>query len=68
MDTNTRTLAKALTWNALGITVMTALSYPHTGSLLSAFGLSLSASASGFVCFLIHEKIWNGVRWGRRSA
>jgi uncharacterized membrane protein len=68
MDTTTRTLAKAVTWNILGITVMTVLNYPHTGSLAGALWLAVSVSTLGFISYLVHEKAWNAVRWGRRSA
>lgn len=67
MDTMVRTVVKAITWQSLGILTMTALSYPHTGSLAGALSIATSASASGFVFFLLHEKIWNRVRWGRRQ-
>lgn len=66
MDSTRRTIAKAITWQALGIITMAALSYPHTGSLIASLSLAVSASASGFVFFLVHEKVWNAVRWGRR--
>lgn len=68
MDTTRRTILKAITWQTMGVISMAALSYPHTGSLTSALSLAVSASASGFVFFLAHEKIWNAVRWGRKSA
>ncbi|WP_346899549.1 DUF2061 domain-containing protein [uncultured Roseibium sp.] len=68
METMVRTLVKAATWQGLGILTMTALSYPQTGSLTGALSIAVSASASGFVFYLIHEKIWNRVRWGRRPA
>lgn len=67
METSRRTLMKAITWQALGIVTTAALGYPHTGSLWGALSLAVSASASGFVFFLLHEKIWNAVRWGRKA-
>lgn len=45
---------------------MVALSYPHTGSMIASLSLAVSASASGFVFFLVHERLWNIVRWGRK--
>lgn len=66
MDTRSRTLLKALTWQLLGIVTMTALSYPHTNSVWQALTIAASASASGFAFFVVHESIWNRVRWGRR--
>lgn len=66
MDTIRRTIVKALTWQTLGVLTMIAISYPHTGSLWRSLTLAFSASISGFVFFLIHEKIWNRVHWGRK--
>lgn len=66
METPARTILKAVTWQMLGILTMTAVSYPRTGSLTAAATLALSASATGFVCFFLHERVWNAVRWGRR--
>ncbi len=68
METMVRTVVKAATWQGLGILTMTALSYPQTGSLTGALSIAVSASASGFVFYLVHEKIWNAVRWGRRPT
>ena len=68
METMVRTVVKAATWQGLGILTMTALSYPQTGSLTGALSIAVSASASGFLFFLVHEKIWNAVRWGRHPV
>jgi len=68
MDSTRRIILKAITWQILGVITMTALSYPHTGSLTIALTLSVSTSAAGFVSFLVHERIWNSVRWGRKAA
>jgi uncharacterized membrane protein len=66
MDTSKRILVKAFTWQLLGIITMTAISYPHTGSFFAAVTLAVTSSLSGFVFFMIHEKIWNRVGWGRK--
>ncbi|MBP1853163.1 DUF2061 domain-containing protein [Rhizobium halophytocola] len=65
MESTGRTILKAITWQTLGITIMTALGYLQTGSLTGALWIAVSASASGFLLFFVHEKIWNAVRWGR---
>ncbi|SHL49485.1 DUF2061 domain-containing protein [Roseibium suaedae] len=65
METTRRTLLKTLTWQTMGVISMTLLSLPHTGSFLGALTLALSASATGFVCFFLHELVWNRVGWGR---
>ncbi|CCQ72888.1 conserved protein of unknown function [Magnetospira sp. QH-2] len=66
MDSATRTIVKSFSWQAMGMVTMTAISYPHTESLMSALTLALTSSASGFVFFLMHERIWNVIRWGRK--
>ena len=67
METTRRTLLKTLTWQTMGIVTMTLLSLPHTGSFLQALTLALTASATGFVCFFLHELVWNRIGWGRRT-
>lgn len=67
METTRRTLIKTLTWQTMGIVSMTLLSLPHTGSFAEALTLAASASATGFVCFFLHETVWNRIGWGRRS-
>ncbi len=66
MDTTQRIIIKAISWQGLGIVTMTGLGYLQSGSLPDALTLAVSASASGFACFFVHEKIWNAVAWGRK--
>ncbi|WP_208999221.1 DUF2061 domain-containing protein [Roseibium sediminis] len=55
---------KCVTWQALGVLTMTALSYPHTGSLAAAVTLAVSSCSLGFVTFFLHERVWSRIRWG----
>ena len=66
METAQRTLLKTTTWQVIGIATMMIIAYPHTESLLDALTLSLTSSTSGLILFMVHERIWNAVRWGRR--
>lgn len=68
METTVRTLTKAITWQILGLLVMTTLSYGYTGSLGSATSLAVLTSSLGFVSFFIHEKIWQRIRWGKQVS
>ncbi len=65
MDTRKRTIAKAVSWQALGLVTMTLLALIFTGSIASAGGLALGGALSGFVCFIIHERVWARIPWGR---
>ncbi|MAM62297.1 DUF2061 domain-containing protein [Maritimibacter sp. UBA3975] len=65
MDTARRTLAKALTWQLLGLVTTTALGYAATGSLTAGGALALSSALVGFICYAVHERLWSRIRWGR---
>jgi uncharacterized membrane protein len=65
MESPTRSIVKAVTWQLLGLLTMTLLAWFATGSLSAAGGLAISAAAVGFVCFVLHERIWARIPWGR---
>ncbi len=68
MDSTKRTIAKAVSWQTLGIFSMTLLGYINIGSFLAALSLAVSASLTSFFVFFLHEKVWNRIRWGRSSS
>ena len=65
MESPARSIVKAVTWQLLGLLTMTLLAWLVTGSMTAAGGLALGAAATGFVCFILHERIWARIRWGR---
>jgi uncharacterized membrane protein len=67
MDTPTRSIAKALSWQALGLVTMTLIALAFTGDWSSASGVALASAGTGAVFFFIHERVWSAVRWGRRE-
>ena len=66
MESRTRTVAKAITWQLLGLCTMSLLAWFQTGSVTGAFSFAFSAALVGFVMFFVHERIWGFVSWGRR--
>ncbi len=68
MDRTCRIIVKAVSWQLMGLVTMTIINYSHIGSIWGSISLAATASVSGFIFFLIHEKIWNTVRWGRKRA
>lgn len=66
MESPARSIVKAITWQLLGLFTMTALAWLATGSLVAAGGLAISGALSGFVCFILHERLWARISWGRR--
>jgi len=65
MESPTRTIAKAVSWQLLGLLSMTLIGYLYTGSLAAAGSLALVTAIVGAVCYVLHERAWNRVAWGR---
>lgn len=59
MSNTGRIIAKAITWQASGLIMMTLLGYLYTGSLQSGGSLALTSMVIGFVCYVLHEQAWN---------
>ncbi|MEL6299898.1 MAG: DUF2061 domain-containing protein [Pseudomonadota bacterium] len=68
METRTRLMMRATTWQLLGLVVMTGISYPQVGSFYAALTIAASGAASGFLFYAVHEHLWMRVRWGRLQS
>ena len=64
METRRRSLAKAASWQVLGIVTMLVLGVLFTGSFSSGGALALLSSLLGFVSYLLHERVWASIGWG----
>ena len=65
LESPARSIVKAVTWQAIGLVTMTLMGWLATGSLAAAGGLAISGALSGFVCFILHERLWARIQWGR---
>jgi len=65
MDSNLRTLAKTATWQSSGLLAMCGITYAVTGSLADGGIVAVIATATGTLSYIIHERLWSRVRWGR---
>jgi len=68
METTRRTAVKAVTWQAMGLVAMSVLGFLYTGSWQSAGEFALGSAALGLVNFMIHEKLWARIAWGRDTV
>lgn len=68
MESTKRTIVKALSWQTIGLVVMTIISYVHTGSLTSALSLAGTSTVLGLISYVIHEKLWQRVSWGTKIS
>ena len=65
MDSKTRTLIKALIWNAIGFLTMCLVGFLATGSFTTGGAMALVNTALGLTMYVIYERIWAKVAWGR---
>lgn len=65
MDTRVRSIVKAVSWQALGLLVTTLIGYAFTGELAQAGAFAAVLTLVSLVTYVLHERIWNAVRWGR---
>lgn len=65
MESTIRTIAKAVSWQLLGLLTMTLIGYLFTGSVAAAGSLAIVTTVIGAVCYVIHERAWNRIAWGR---
>lgn len=65
MESPTRTIAKAVSWQTLGLLSMTLIGYLFTGSVMAAGSLAVVTTVIGAICYVLHERVWNRISWGR---
>lgn len=68
MESPSRTIAKAASWQLLGLFSMTLIGYLFTGSVTTAGSLAVVAALFGTICYVFHERVWNRISWGRRAT
>ena len=65
METRKRTILKAVLWNALGLISMAGVGLVMTGSAALGGALALANTAVGFVAYVVYERCWARISWGR---
>lgn len=67
MESLKRSMVKAIVWQLLGLAMMMLIGWAVTGSAALAGGLALANMAAGFVSYLLHERVWAAVSWGKEG-
>ncbi len=67
METRGRTLVKALIWQAIGLSVMALVGWAVTGSVMVGGTLAVINTVLGFLTYVLYERIWARVAWGREG-
>ena len=65
MDTNTRSIAKAISYRVLGSLTTGGIVYFFSGDLRASAGVGLIDSVVKLGLYFIHERIWNHIPLGR---
>jgi len=65
METRGRSLVKAIVWNIIGLISMTLVGFLATGSATAGGVMAAINTAIGFTCYLIYERVWARISWGR---
>lgn len=65
MESRTRSIVKAALWTAIGFAVMTGVGFAVTGSASTGGAMALLNSGIGLLSYVIYERIWAGIAWGR---
>lgn len=65
MDMQKGTFVKALVWNCIGLATMGVVGFIATGSFRLGGGMALANAALGLTMYVVYERIWDRVSWGR---
>ncbi|WP_291729542.1 DUF2061 domain-containing protein [Leisingera sp. F5] len=65
METRRRSIVKAVIWNILGLASMTLVGLIATGSVKAGGMMALVNTGIGFTVYLVYERVWSKVQWGR---
>lgn len=64
-ETNSRSIAKAISWRVTGTLDTFVISWLITGHLALATGIAATEVVTKIALYWIHERVWNRVEWGR---
>ena len=65
METPKRSIVKAVIWNVIGLLSMAMVGLWATGSLAMGGKMAAINTAIGLSCYVIYERVWARVSWGR---
>lgn len=60
-----RSIAKSISWRAIGTLDTIIISWIVTGTLRLAFSIGFIELITKMVLYFFHERIWNTITWGK---
>lgn len=68
MEARARTLLKSVVWTLIGLVSMALVGLAFTGSVALGGGMALVNAVLVFASYLVYERVWARIGWGRADA
>lgn len=65
-DNKWRSIAKTISWRAVGTIDTILISWLITGTLNLALSIGLVELVSKMLLYYFHERAWNKIKWGKK--
>jgi uncharacterized membrane protein len=65
MESNRRSIAKALSWRIIATVITATIALVMTGELAFAAMIGLADTSIKFFIYFAHERLWNRIDFGR---
>lgn len=66
-ESNTRSLAKAISWRVTGTVDTFIISFFITGEFTLAGAIALTEVITKVFLYWAHERVWNKIKWGKQN-
>ncbi len=66
-ESNTRSLAKAISWRVTGTLDTFIISFFITGEFALAGAIALTEVITKVFLYWAHERVWNKINWGKQN-
>ena len=68
MDRKFRSFIKGITWRVVATCNGVLVAFILTGDFTKGLKIGVVGNITGFILFYLHERLWNQIRWGVRTA
>lgn len=68
LESHGRSILKAFSWKIVASIISFSVLYYETRDVAQALKFSATVFGFGLVAYYLHERLWNGVHWGKRQV
>ena len=68
MDSNVRSLTKAVSWRVLGSLMTLLLAYVITHDIVLSGLVTVSEFIYKIILYWLHERVWENIEWGKENV